>query len=418
MDRSHPNADCFTEALKRLFEKTGGGLLKSMRQKAFDHFLELGLPEKKQSDFQYIPLRLLYEERYRFETVEASVLPLPEASRSFIVFAGGQFRPELSDLSALPKGVVVLPILEAMRSYGTFLQNRWSRALKEETDPFAILNLACHSRGVFIYVPPKVVCKTPIQCIHVNQGGHAAMPRLQIFLASEAELSCVETYYGDGWTNSLIDIAQEDSSHFSHTVWNASQQGWNTSAMRATIKRDCHLSHFSMLGGGFCKRQSFKIALMGENADASLQGGWILARKNQAHAHVVMEHIAPSCRSMQKFKGIVSDTAQSSFQGKIFVRKEAQKTEAYQLSNNLIVSPYAIANCKPGLEIFADDVKASHGATVSQLNADQLFYLQSRGIREADAKKLLINGFCKEIFDKIPYESLRREIVKYVAQTI
>jgi Fe-S cluster assembly protein SufD len=416
--KSYAHTERFCANLQRLFDQVrGSDLLKGMREKAFDHFLELGLPEKKQEDFQYVPLRLLYEGNYRLFAAQATFSVLPECRNSYLVFVGGQFHPELSDLSALPKGVVVLPILEAMRSYGTFLQNRWSKALREEADPLAVLNLACHPRGVFIYVPPKTSVEVPLQWIDLCDAGAASMPRLQLFLASQSKLSCISTVEGKGWTNSVVDVALEDGASFSHTAWNSSGDGWQTSALRATLKRDSQLQHFSVMGGGFCKRESFKILLSGENGCATLDGGWILSGKNQAHAHVVMEHAAPYCRSMQRFKGIVNDTSHSSFQGKILVRKEAQKTEAYQLNNNLVLSEHAIANCKPGLEIFADDVKASHGATVSQLDVDQLFYLKSRGIAENTAKKLLVHGFCRDLFEKIPLESLRQEILAY-AQSI
>jgi len=421
--KNYPNTERFLANLQRLFDQArGADLLKGMREKAFDHFLELGLPEKKQEDFQYVPLRLLYESSYRLFAAERPFSVLPECRNSHLVFVGGQYRPDLSNISALPKGVVVLPILEAMRSYGTFLQNRWSKTLREETDPLAVLNLACHSAGVFIYIPPKVVVEAPLQCIDLCDAGQISMPRLQLFLASQSKLSCVSTMEGpvegQGWTNSVVDAALEDGASLAHSAWNSSSEGWQTSALRATLRRDSRLDHFGMGAGGFCKRESFKILLGGENGSATLEGGWVLSGKNQAHAHVVMEHAAPHCRSMQRFKGILSGTAQSSFQGKILVRKEAQKTEAYQLSNNLILSEHAIANCKPGLEIFADDVKASHGATVSQLSADQLFYLKSRGIAEGDAKKLLVHGFCRDVFEKIPLESLRKEILEYVQQTL
>lgn len=418
--KEYAHTERFCAALSRIFEHVRGfDLLKGMREKAFDHFLELGLPEKSQEAFQYVPLRLLYENDYRAASKKVenpSFTVLAECRKSYLVFIGGRFAPELSDISALPSQVVVLPFFEAMRSYGAFLQNRWSQALKEESDPFAILNLACHPQGAFIYVPPKMQIETPLQCVNISEEGALSMPRLQMFLSSGSKLSCIVSTEGKGWTSGALDAALEDSASLHLTSWTTKFEGWLTSALRATLKRSSSLHHVGALAGGFCKRESFKISLKGENAEASLQGGWILSEKNHAHAHVVMEHAAPYCRSMQKFKGVVSKEAQSSFQGKILVRKEAQKTEAYQLSNNLIVGEYAAAYAKPGLEIFADDVKASHGATVAQISDKELFYLTSRGISKAAAQKLLVGGFCREVFEKIPYSLIRQEMEEHARQ--
>lgn len=161
--------------------------------------------------------------------------------------------------------------------------------------------------------------------------------------------------------------------------------------------------------GGKAVRQSYCIQLKGENSEVNLSGLWMLDGNRTAHTHAIVDHEAPRTRSMQRFKGVLNDHSQSSFEGKILVRAEAQKTEAYQLNNNLILSQGSIANSKPNLEVFADDVKASHGATVSQLEEEQLFYLSTRGIDPILARRLLIGGFCREMIDKISYDSLLKK---------
>jgi Fe-S cluster assembly protein SufD len=170
------------------------------------------------------------------------------------------------------------------------------------------------------------------------------------------------------------------------------------------------LKHLSVTQGPRLTRHSLRAVLNGENSDALLQGLWHLKGLSQAHTHVEVEHAAPSARSLQKFKGILNDHSQSSFEGKIFVRPIAQKTEAYQLNNNLLLGDHSIAYAKPNLEIFADDVKASHGATMAQLDEEQLFYLKSRGITETDAKALLIDGFRHEMIDQITIPSVRESL--------
>ena len=144
-------------------------------------------------------------------------------------------------------------------------------------------------------------------------------------------------------------------------------------------------------------RSSLRIELLEENSEALLQGLWRLKEKKECHTHTLVQHLAPHTRSRQHYKGVLQEEAKSSFTGKIYVHPEAQKTEAYQLNNNLLLSPQSKAYSKPNLEIFADDVKASHGATIAQLNAEDLFYLQSRGLTKKEAQEFLIEGFCKEL---------------------
>jgi Fe-S cluster assembly protein SufD len=389
----------FTDLLQDVFNKVcHGDPLKPLREKAWDHFLELGLPDKKSEAFQYLPLKQLYEKSFALKPSE-----FKEKIPHSIVFTNGVFRPELSDLSSLPQQVVVLPMLDAMRSYGTFLQNRLSKTLREENDPFSILNQALYPQGLFIYVPPKVVLETPIQCVMLSEGDATlSFPRIQIFVASDSEVKWISKAEGSGWMNSAIDIALEDSSRFYHYDTTQKFQGWRFNHFRATLKRSSLLESVTITEAEAICRNSFRIGLGGEGATATLQGLWKLKEKHQAHTHVVMEHSAPNCHSLQKFKGVLADTSQSSFEGKILVRDIAQKTQAYQLNHNLLLGEYATAYTKPNLQIFADDVKASHGATISQVDEEQLFYLKSRGLPETQAKQLLIEGFCKEISNLVP----------------
>ena len=167
------------------------------------------------------------------------------------------------------------------------------------------------------------------------------------------------------------------------------------------FEKECQFRSVSLTHGSKVHRTSYALSLKGENSEVDLKGLWDLEGAKRAHTHVTIRHESPHARSMQLFKGLLKGSSQSSFEGKILVDPIAQKTQAYQLNHNLLLSDGCIANSKPNLEIFADDVKASHGATVSQLKPDQLFYLKSRGLGEQKAKELLVQGFCQEITDQI-----------------
>ncbi len=395
----------FFASLQEIFSKLSTSVL---REKAWDHFLELGLPDKTSDAFKYVPLKRLYGIKLSLTPASLSydiIAPhiLPEAQESYIVFANGRFMPELSKL---PPHVVIMPLQEALKIYGPFLQGRLSKSIKDEIDPFAVLNLALQQEGVFCYLPPRLKLEKPIQVIYYGAGESSYHPaRLNLFCSPDSELKTISTVIGDGVHHISMDAALEERAHFSHLE--ISKAGVLLSDFKATLKSNSTLKHLALTTTGQLTRNRLRVSLLGEHADALMQGLWNLSENHQCHTNVHVEHAAPACRSLQKFKGVLKGQSQSSFEGKIYVHPEAQKTQAYQLNHNLLLSEGAIANAKPNLEIFADDVKASHGATMSEVDDEQLFYLQSRGLTKERARTLLIQGFIQEILDQIPYESVR-----------
>lgn len=406
------------ELAKQYAELKTTSPLKFLRGRGWEKFETLGLPDKKLEAFRYLPLAQFYAE----EVFNAAALKepafyseniFPECEYSHLVFVDGIFIPHLSKM---PKEIVVLPLEEAMGTYGNFLQNRFRISLEQEKDPFASLNAALHSKGVFIYIPPKLSLGQTIQCHHIFTAKTAARPRIHLFVGAHSEMDWITTVQkeGDGpsWVNSFIDIALDENASIRSTfLYNElDTKDWFFESIRGTLKRSSKLYAVSITTGAKSVRQDYHATLAGEGADATLQGIWILKNASQAHTHVVMDHASPHSRSMQLFKGVLHDSSQSSFEGKIYVRPEAQKTEAYQLNKHLLLGERALANSKPNLEVFADDVKASHGATTTQVDKKQLFYLKARGIPENIAKNLLILGFCKELIDQIPQEFARKKI--------
>lgn len=395
--------------------------LQLVRAKAWDHFLELGLPSKKTEAFRYLRMRQFFSHQYTapnpIEIEPECISPhiLPECKQSVLVFVNGYFNDTLSNIGALPKKIVLSTLKEAMKNYGSFLNNQWAKSLKEETDPFAALNAALHPEGAFLYLPPKTIVDTPIQILHVIMAGDESMlltPRTHLFAGSQSQAEIYTTQAilsgSTYFVNQALECSIEEDAHIKYiqTYLNEPRDAWHFDAFRAILKRNSSLQTIAATNGGGGLRFDYRIALAGENAEALLNGAWFLEEKKEAHTHVVMDHQSPHCRSMQLYKGVLNDLSHSSFEGKILVRQAAQKTEAFQLNNNLLLSDRAAADSKPNLEIFADDVKASHGATVGQLDKEQLFYMKTRGFSLKEAQKILVQGFCKEVFDKIPLPSL------------
>lgn len=371
------------EALEHYFDEISDpkDLLFPWRKKAWDHFLEIGLPRRKQEAFQYLPLQDL-------------IFPPPSMQKNPI--------PEV------PAPLLCLPLETAMRSYGVFLQNRLVQMLKEETDPFAVLNAALQKEGFFLYVPPKVQLEIPLEIHHLFFSNQMASPRIHLYVGKGSRLQIIRKTSGEGLSNAVFDVVLDESAELSFfDVQALSEKAHHLSAFRAKLKRDSRLYFTSLSEGASLSRTSLKVQLAEENSEAHLRGLSRLGQERQNHIHATVEHQAPNARSRQHFKAVLKDKSTYSFEGKILVRSAAQKTEAYQLSNVLLLSEEARANAKPNLEIFADDVKASHGATVGQLNKEELFYLRSRGLSLEEARQWLIDGFCREILDALPKEVLR-----------
>ncbi len=379
----------------------------SWREKARKRFLEIGAPAAKQEAFQYLPFSLL-------KLSAPATLPSSQSIASYrlpefahcIVFIDGYF---FSELSSFPNEIVCLPLENAFQSYGLFLQNRWTKSVKEESDPFAALNAADHGKGAFIYVPPKAQAR--LQVLNIFTSDALASPRLEISLGKQAEVTLVQTVvssHDHSCSNGAIDLTLgEGSSARLLELQLLPSTARAFSSLKATLKRDAKLETLTITDGASVVRSRFSVELAEENCSLSLRGLAMLTEARQAHFHALVDHAAPNCTSRQHFKTVLASESNASFEGKIFVRPIAQKTMAYQLNNNLLLSDQARSNSKPNLEIFADDVKASHGSTVTQLSEEELFYFRSRGMNEREARFLLAHGFCKELIDAVDIASLQ-----------
>jgi Fe-S cluster assembly protein SufD len=402
-----------------------GDPLQKIKSRAWEHFLNLGLPTREVDFYKYIKLKTLYSNSFVPSTPSTISPAIVQAhifsgcEKSVLVFVNGEYNPDLSNTSALPSNVAVMPLSRAMRTYGTFLNNHWAKAVAEEKDPFAALNMALARDGLFLYVPPKTVIETPIQVLHLVDAQDKKMlllPRLQAFIGTQSQVDIYNTQVhlsGSGYfINQSADFAVEESAHirFTQVTMDLPDDVWCFDAVRAWCKANSTIKTVGVTNGSLTVRNDYRMAILGDNAEVELDGVWMLSRSCEAHAHVLVDHQAPNCRSRQLFKGVLRDGSRSSFEGKILVRQAAQKTDAFQLNNNLLMSPDAHADSKPNLEIFADDVKASHGATVGRLDEEQLFYMKSRGFSSIEAKNILIYGFCKEVIERVGLPALREQL--------
>ncbi len=312
------------------------------------------------------------------------------------------------DLGQITKQVVALRMEEAKKTYAILIENRAKERLLREKDYFASLSRAVCENGYFLYVPPGTVIDEPIS-LTMNYAGsfsHFA-PHIQIFIGKGANVKFVLkpqfSNFNSGMVNGIIDLYLD---RLAHCEWVDEsiipESALYINSVRASLKRESKLSFWGLTKGSNFFKQDFQVELLEEESEVSLKGASFLFAKNVSHTHVLIEHKARNTKSRQHFKAVMKDQSSSTFEGKIFVEAEAQKTEAYQLSNNLLLGQKSAVFCKPNLEIFADDVKASHGATVSRLSDEELFYLQARGISKELASNYLSSGFLDEIIKDIP----------------
>lgn len=393
------------------------------KQKSWDRFLLLGLPHAKTEDFRYLPMKQLYT--LNFQEQNSSDLSWdikqwihPGYEDFCLVFVDGKFSQKLSTLQQL-QGIVVQSFHQSFQSFGTFQQNHLENFIKKEKDPFALLNLALHPKGGFFYIPEKVQKVLKIQILSIQT--HAAMTpvRIQGFFGKNTHTELIHTSVNicDShiWNHIDFDFILDEKAKVQFcSIPQSHPKEWYFSSFRAELKTKADLHAFFAPTHLKIFRQKCHITLQGKQSKAVLSGVWNSKKQNQVHWNTYMEHVAEECISSQQFKGVLHEESRSSFDGKIYVHPQAQKTDSYQSNRNLILSPKAKAFVKPNLEIYADDVKASHGATISQISEDQLFYLKSRGLSLHQAKTLLVEGFYQEILQTCPIPSLFKNLTQWI----
>ncbi len=417
----------FVENIRGLYDQNCLGMSSShkvIRDQAWKRFSDLGLPQKNLPGYQYFPLSQFYQEAYALPCLpgisndQYSSLIYPECRNSHLIFVNGQYVPELSNTEALPQEVVIMRLKDALNKHANFLQMRLSRSLKEEVDPFVYLNIAMVKMGLFLYIPHGIYVNTPIQCLDLICNDKSALfhPRIHFFMGKGAQAQFTYDHIclkdSDYFSNGVVDVALEEGAKLEQfSILNPCAQGYCLTSVRATLKRDSTFNSLTCGSASRSLKQDFRVYLSGENASCDLKGISLLTGNLQSHVNVHAEHVAPHCHSNQLFKNIVNDNGKASFEGKIYVHSKAQKTKAYQLNNNLLLGDRATSNSKLNLEIFADDVKASHGATVTQLNSEHLHYFRSRGVDPEAARKLLLRGFILDIIDEAPCDAIRQRML-------
>jgi Fe-S cluster assembly protein SufD len=334
------------------------------------------------------------------------------------VLIDGFVVPELSPAGRLPKGVWLGSTARALAERKDLASVGFDERDTAAAQPFASLNGALFGDGFVLALAPGAVLEAPVEIIHVGHAGAQSVhPRSAVIAGAGSKATLVETFYGSGgaWTNSVLRIELGENASLDHVrIQDERPDAIHFGVTRARLERAARYEAFTLTTGARLSRQDVQVALEGEGARCGVNGAYLLRGEQEATTATVIDHAAPGGTTREVFKGVLDDRAHGVFLGRIAVRPGADKTDAHQLNRNLLLSPRAAVDTKPELEILADDVKCSHGATVGDLDEAALFYLRARGIAEDEARRMLIGGFAGDALETVEDVPLRAHLAAHV----
>jgi Fe-S cluster assembly protein SufD len=411
------------------FTRTGGGRtgwLQALRQAGLERFRQSGLPSGKEEDWRFNNLAPLTGTDFRLvpadvsgvraESLRPYLFAIPGVST--LVFVNGRYAPGLSNLAAIPAGVTVKNLAGAIASHGDLLSGHLGRYASLEQGGFTALNTAFVKDGLFVHVRGGIDAGAPVHAVFVTDGraeGAATHPRNLLLLERGARAAVIESYVGLSagtyLTNTLTEAVVEPDAYLEHSkIQRESEQAFHIGTTHLHQDQDSRSLSFSVSFGGALCRNNLFMGLDGPGVESQLLGMYMGRGRQEVDNHTTILHAYPNCSTREVYKGILDGRSHGIFNGKIYVTPQAQKTDAKQTNRALLLSDTARIDTKPQLEIFADDVKCTHGATVGSLDPLAAFYLKSRGIGAALARKILTYAFAAEVLEEIPHVSVRKEL--------
>lgn len=419
--------DYLGEKFKDLQTADAGGALSSIRKEGFERFSKTGLPTFKNEEWKYTFISNLFKKEYHLSKEKEDItlseseinqtrLPGYEKANE-LFFVNGKYMPSLSTIRSSEKQLIILPLEEAAKGeYKDLVDKHLNKSSLFIKDGIHALNTSFIYGGVFILINKNQVLDNPLYFYHVlntKENHTLAHPRSLIYVGESAKVQLVETYktFGpmDSFTNEVMEVVVNENAvleyyKLQNDSENASHVG--TTHIRQIGKCYAHTVTVSLNGGVI--RNNIDIIMEAAGNEAHMYGLYLIKGRTHVDNHTLVDNTQPNCFSNEFYKGIIDERATGVFSGKIFVRPDAQKTNAYQSNKNILLSDTATVNTKPQLEIFADDVKCSHGCTVGKLDEEALFYLRTRGISKENAQSMLLQAFASDVVAQIKPEPLRK----------
>lgn len=407
------------------------GWLAPLRQAGINSFAALGFPTLHHEDWRYtnvapiarLPFKMIENGEAQSGMEEGlQGAPFSGLNGFRLVFVNGKFHPGLSRQPAPPKGAVITSLAAAVAEGSPRLEPYLGKCAQIDNNAFAALNQAFFRDGAFIHVPAGVEVSEPVQLVFLSTGAASSatiQPRNLVVAESNSRLTVVESYLhmaGSQYvTNAVTELSVADNAHVEWVKFqDEAPDAYHVATIQGQFGRTSHVKVHSFALGAKLSRNNIRTSLSGEGLECILNGLYLTRGEQLADHHMIVEHAQPHCSSHEYFNGILDDKSKGVFHGRILVRQVAQKTDAKQTNKNLLLSDEATADTKPQLEIYADDVKCTHGATIGQLSDESIFYLRSRGISVETARRMLIHAFAGEIIERISCAAVREELDKLV----
>lgn len=390
--------------------------LTERRLLAIERFSLLGFPTTKHEEYKYTNLSKIA--RGEWQPGPGGSAPPDALAKAHyadlkgprLVFVDGRFDAVNSTVDNLPTGLEAGSLAATVAS----LEGHLTRYADFEDHALTALNTAFFVDGAVIRVAEKAVIEQPIHVIFIATGdaGTVSWPRVLIHAARQSQVKVIESFVsaadGAHWSNSVTEIVAEEAARIEHfQVQQESLEAYHTGRVEMIEERNSYISTISLAFGNALIRNDVNITLDDEAGECALDGLFVIRGKQHVDHHTRIDHAKPHCNSHQLYKGVLDDSSRGVFNGKIIVRQDAQKTDAIQNNKNLLLSPKAEIDTKPQLEIDANDVRCTHGATIGQLNKESLFYLRARGIGETEARRLLVYAFAADLLERITLEPLK-----------
>jgi Fe-S cluster assembly protein SufD len=407
--------------------------LRQQREEAVNAFVKLGLPAAKHEEFKHTPVKRLLEKSFDFtlanpetkvDNINDFVIPGLEAN--VIVFLNGQFSKELSTITSPASEVSILNLAEAVEKKSEIVLAHLSKYIDLKTDTFANWNTAVWTNGLFVHVPANTIVGTPIVMYHIHdtsKGQVISNNRNLIVVDENSSVTVLEKFDSIGnashFSNSVTEgVVARNAELNLYSIQNDSGNRYQYGLTQIYQTDSSRVNTFTFSLNGKLIRNNLQLSLDGENIESHMYGLYLLGGDTLADNHTVVDHRKPNSFSNELYKGIMDGNSKGVFNGKIYVRPQAQKTNAFQSNKNILLTDNAGVNTKPQLEIWADDVKCSHGCTSGQLDEEALFYLQSRGISKETAQAMMLYAFAGELLDNVKHPVIKEYIDKVISERL
>jgi Fe-S cluster assembly protein SufD len=425
---ARPYLDAFADRLSGEPEWLG-----ARRRRGLARFAEQGFPNRRSEAWRYIDLRALAEKPMlpagaagtsASATIHDRLAEVAFAGAAYrLVLVDGRFAPELSTVEGLPADVWLGGTAMTIVERPDLVRSAIETSLFDAERPFAALNAAFFGDGFVLDIPPAVTLDRPIEIVHLASGGTGGSLHTRSLVAAGAgsRASILETFVGDGnyWRNDVVELRLAAGAEFARVALvEEAAEALHIGELLALLGPTSRLSSLVLLLGGRTVRHEATIRSDGEATQSALRGAFLISGRQEANIVTTIDHAAPAGETREVFKGVAAGRAHGAFQGRITVRPGAQKVDAHQLSQNLVLSPRAAIDTKPELEIYADDVKCSHGAAVGDLDEAALFYMSTRGIEREEARQMLIEAFVREVIEPLGSAPLREHLLSRLARRL